>query len=124
MDILGCLSEKICIFPDFLETLFSASHIYMNTKKSCENSIYIYICNLNILNSLHIFANVHLTARKRSLGQGNIFRSMCPSFCPEGVGGMCSRGVCVAGGVFMQERQPLKRAVRILLECILVSHCV
>ena len=88
MDILGCLSEKICIFPDFLETLFSASHIYMNTKKVVKTVyIYIYICNLNILNSLHIFANVHLTARKRSLGQGNIFRSMCPSFCPEGVGG-------------------------------------
>ena len=27
-----------------------------------------------------------LTARKRSLGQSNIFRSMCQEFCPQGVG--------------------------------------
>ena len=32
------------------------------------------------------------TARKRSLGQGNIFTSMCHSFCPQG-------GVCLRGGV-------------------------
>ena len=29
-----------------------------------------------------------ITARKRSLGQGNIFRSMCQEFCPRG-GGVC-----------------------------------
>ena len=35
------------------------------------------------------------TARKRSLGQGNIFRSVCQEFCPQGGG----RGACmVAGG--------------------------
>ena len=27
-----------------------------------------------------------VTARKRSLGQGNIFRSMCQEFCPRGGG--------------------------------------
>ena len=37
-------------------------------------------------------------------------------------GGMCGRGACVAGGMHdrracMQERWPLKRAGRILLEC-------
>ena len=38
------------------------------------------------------------------------------------VGGMCDRGVCVCG---MQERWPLKQAIGILLECILVFHtCV
>ena len=53
--------------------------------------------------------------------------------CGEGVCvwqrlGMCGkgkharqRGICMAkGGTCMQERRPLKRAVRILLECILV----
>ena len=52
------------------------------------------------------------TARKRSLGQGNIFRSVCQEFCPQGgmhgkgghawwgacVGGMCGREACVVGG--------------------------
>ena len=28
-----------------------------------------------------------VTARKRSLGQGNIFRSVCQEFCPRGGGG-------------------------------------
>ena len=28
-----------------------------------------------------------ITARKRSLGQGNIFRSVCQEFCPQGGGG-------------------------------------
>ena len=35
------------------------------------------------------------------------------------VGGMCGGGACVVGGVW-QERRPLQRAVRILLECSLV----
>ena len=34
--------------------------------------------------------------------------------------GVHARGSCVVVGVCVQERQPLKRAVRILLECILV----
>ena len=54
------------------------------------------------------------TARKRSLGQGNIFRSVCKSFCSEG--GLCMmslpvwylvpcffslQGVCVPGPMFL-----------------------
>ena len=49
-------------------------------------------------------------------------------------GGMCGRGcacwgACMAGGVrgrgaCMQERQPLKRVVRIILECILVYSSI
>ena len=31
-------------------------------------------------------AGVIFTARKRSLGQGNIFRSVCQEFCPQGRG--------------------------------------
>ena len=30
------------------------------------------------------WVNSFFTARKRSLGQGNIFRSMCQEFCPRG----------------------------------------
>ena len=100
------------------------------------------------------------TARKRSLGQGNIFRSVCQEFCPRGGGGggvlsqhalqvvsqhalqqvsrgcypsmPCSRspgggGACSGGSALrgcLVETPPgqlLLRAVRILLECILVK---
>ena len=45
-----------------------------------------------------------IIARKRSLGQGNIFRSVCQEFCPQGglsaPGGMpAPGGVCSQGGV-------------------------
>ena len=40
-----------------------------------------------------------ITARKRSLGQGNIFRSVCQEFCPRG-GHAWLRGACmVVGGM-------------------------
>ena len=82
--------------------------------------------------------NQIFTARKRSLGQDNIFRSMCQEFCPRG--GACSRGGAARGGACSREdayskgvpasggawwRPPgqlLLWAVRILLECILVVH--
>ena len=32
---------------------------------------------------------VFITARKQSLGQGNIFTGMCKSFCSQGGGGLC-----------------------------------
>ena len=91
------------------------------------------------------------TARKRSLGQGNIFTSVCQEFCSQGggawsrgicpggvcsggclvLGGLCSGGGClVLGGLLPGEclletpqRRLLLRAVRILLECILVGCC-
>ena len=34
--------------------------------------------------------NTLITARKRSLGQGYIFRSVCQEFCPQGGGGFSS----------------------------------
>ena len=88
------------------------------------------------------------TARKRSLGQGNIFIGVCQEFCSRGV--VCFRGVsapgwpcllpggmsaprgCVSapggclfrgglpGGDPLPPRRILLRAVRILLECIFV----
>ena len=45
--------------------------------------------------SIRIF---FIIASKRSLGQGNIFRSVCQEFCPQG-GGVCGcGGVCVVAG--------------------------
>ena len=56
-------------------------------------------------------ANVIFTARKRSLGQGNVFTPVFQSFCSQG-GGVMS----------LDSTPPKKRAVRILLECFLVSR--
>ena len=36
------------------------------------------------------------TACKRSLGQGNIFKSVCQEFCPQ-AGGVCWGGACSGG---------------------------
>ena len=69
------------------------------------------------------------TTRKRSLGQGTIFRSMCQEFCTQG-GCFLGGGASSQEGVFLQGawwRPPippgwlLLQAVGILLECILVS---
>ena len=40
-------------------------------------------CGVN-LSRLHFMTFCFFTARKRSLGQGNIFTSVCHSFCPGG----------------------------------------
>ena len=89
------------------------------------------------LQGLFITAEL-FTATK--LGQGNIFRSVCQEFCPQGGGGMHGRGACMAGGCAWQEGMHAmhaspppadntrysdtvnEQAVRILLECILVSN--
>ena len=51
--------------------------------------------------------------------------------CMAGGGGMHDKGVCMArgtwvagGGVGGREKWPLQRAVRILLECILVHNAI
>ena len=74
-----------------------------------------------------------ITARKRSLGQGNIFTSVCQEFCSQGSGGFLvpggawsggSVGGSAPGGVPGGDPPPgrlLLQVVRILLECILVS---
>ena len=57
------------------------------------------------------------------LQEGNVFTPVYDSVHREGVSqdGMGRRGVCVGGGCRPPPRRPLKRTVRILLECILVS---
>ena len=96
--------------------------------------------NVCILYFISLIVNRHLislfTARKRSLGQGNIFKPVCHSVHRGGtwswgvpgpgrvsaLGDVCSsRGACSQGGAWW--RPPgrlLLRAVRILLECTLV----
>ena len=80
-----------------------------------------------------------ITARKRSFGQGNIFIGVCQG----GVGGVCSGGVSAPrgegvsapggggsapgwGGCLVESplQRLLLRAVRILLECILVAFII
>ena len=55
------------------------------------------------------------------LRKGNVFTSVYHSFCRGG--GMRGEGggMCGKGGRAWQERRPLQRTVRILLECILVK---
>ena len=98
---------------------------------------------------LNLFFTKFITARKRSLGQGNIFIGVCQEFCSQGgyllrgvpapggcsqggvpapqMGGACScpggGGVPAPGGVAGGDppKLLLLRAVRILLECILIN---
>ena len=50
------------------------------------------------------------------LWKGNVFTGVCLS-----IGRRVWLGACIAGGHAWQDRRPLKQAVRILLECILVK---
>ena len=83
-----------------------------------------------------LFITYMITARKRSLGQGNIFSSVCQQICPRYLSSWAgtppsSRQVHPQAGTPPQPGTPQeqcmlgdtgnKRAVRILLECILVS---
>ena len=80
------------------------------------------------------------TARKPSLGQGNVFTPICQSFCSQGEC-TCARTDTIPGrhtpfGKYPPKQTPLplgrhpfprrqlKRAIHILLECILVANVV
>ena len=85
-----------------------------------------------------------VTARKRSLGQGNVFTQVCVSFCSQGVGfpacitghmtigvriqgvsasrdGVCIRGLADPPTQILRDTVN-ERAVRILLECVLLYN--
>ena len=44
----------------------------------------------------YLIQRIIFTAHKQSLGQGNIFRSVCQEFCPQGGGDIPT---CIAGGI-------------------------
>ena len=97
-------------------------------------------CCKNELGSPYQIPTSLVTARKRSFGQGNIFRSVFQEFCPQGGSrpggrawswGVWSWGVSGPGGLLpggcLVETPPgrlLLRAVRMLLECILVTYFI
>ena len=121
---------------------------HRNCKVVWPNSLILRLTKFNIelMRSSRTYIFI-ITARKRSLGQGNIFRSACQEFCPQGGGTLAGtppgpgtppwagpppqtmytppdqvhtpqdqvppRVQCMLGDTG-------KRAVRILLECILV----
>ena len=65
---------------------------------------------------------IHIYRLQTTLREGNVFTPVCDSVHREWGGGhVWRRGV--HGISCVQERRPLKRAVRILLECILVWLC-
>ena len=80
----------------------------------------------------HIVNAAFITARKRSLRQGNVLTGVCLSILGACVAagacgrkrGHASQGRHVWQGECVQKRWPLKRAVHILLESILVSYKV
>ena len=95
-----------------------------------------FICNDQSSNVLYIIVLLVflITARKRSLGQGNVFTGVCYSFCLHR-GWVCTKrgsaskgsasGGSASGGVGWTPHWILpdrvnQRAVHILLKCILV----
>ena len=111
------------------------SNIYLNelTNTICTVIIYYYSCKHNYFTFLKIgieyaFLTISLPPATK-LGQGNIFRSVCQEFCPQGgVWADTPRGVDThppPGSRHPQEQCMLgdmgnKRTVRMLLECIRV----
>ena len=67
-----------------------------------------------------------ITARKRSLGQGNVFIGVCQEFCSQGGGCLARWGVSAPWGGSAQEGGVCSEGRGCLLlplECILVSGC-
>ena len=85
----------------------------------------VFFKTASLWNNRELFRTLDFTARKRSLGQGNVFRSVCLS-----TGGLCPGGSRPHPPP--RQRPPpcygKENAVRILLECILfiftISKCV
>ena len=59
--------------------------------KTLQSLVLFFInCFWKIKLTAHLIINKLVTARKRSLGQGNIFSSMCQEFCSQEGGGSAS----------------------------------
>ena len=120
---------------------------------SCHNTLTLLLPTVSIVfqnvcaESAYILHPIVITARKQSLGQGNIFSSVCREFCSQGGLPQCTLGyhhpLLGPDNPPLQEQTPLgpgtpgsrhppvqcmlrdtvnKRAVCILLECNLVQH--
>ena len=118
------------IHPDWTVTLSIMRRSYRPA------SVPVQLPTIIIINNIIIIV---ITAIKRSLGQGNVFRSICQSFCQQGglsLGiclqlGSTSREVCLQavlrpGGsasrwVGQTPPQSKRQAVHIILECFLVT---
>ena len=68
--------------------IFNARPVH---SKSCSDKLHQYWINIIFSKpgklcyvKLKLMSKFIFTARKRSLGQGNIFRSVCQEFCPQG----------------------------------------
>ena len=86
--------EKICIVvsPDMKVTIDFQSFCNATPAEQldcicelCASNIYLLLPKFNLKWEFHFLL---FTARKQSLGQGNIFRSVCQEFCSRG-GGVC-----------------------------------
>ena len=60
----------------------------------------------------HVLKGSFITARKRSLGQGNVLSSVCQGFCPRGGGGVCGDGRGAWRGGMPGEGACVARVVR------------
>ena len=76
----------------YANILFSYNWLKCTAKSACHKKLFSLLCLFNAFS--HI-----ITARKRSLGQGNVFTGACHSFCPWR-GGVCiwGREVCIQEG--------------------------
>ena len=91
-----------CVICFFLNEMFFSlrpHHVFRISKSSL---VHINWCGLKVngISVLYLFKTnsslivvlipvkdvIIITTHKRSLGQGNIFRSMCQEFCPQGEG--------------------------------------
>ena len=84
--------EKICIVvsPDMKVTIDFQSFCNATPAEQldcicelCASNIYLLLPKFNLKWEFHFLL---FTARKQSLGQGNIFRSVCQEFCSRGGG--------------------------------------
>ena len=143
--------ESLWMFCSELpEILSSVSRITLRKPlSSCKEKLHLFCVTFIKINDFpnQIVIQSHVpgffTPRKRSLRQGNVFTSVCQSFCSQG--GLCMmslpgpmfilgggflflipypsvRGVSVQGPLCRETSPELEmRAVRILLECFLVG---
>ena len=91
-----CLNE--ILFAEYLNELRYSSHIVGKVSyHPCRPALLAWCIFLFLPTFFHIFSlrNISLliiTARKRSLGQGNVFSSVCQEFCSWGRLPQCMLG--------------------------------